>query len=113
MKPQTHPLQTFVAGDHWPGLQTVQIKVNGTAPTTALSSVRIRFSKGGGTAPVELTSATSAITISNAATWIIIVPKQAVAGLTAGRWHYQLKTTDAAGVVATWLCGEVEVLPTI
>lgn len=111
MEPQIYPLQRFVAGDHWPGIPSVQIKINGAAPPTALSSARLRFLNSGGPA-VEIASPTG-IVITNPTTWLMTIPKQAVPGLTAGHWRWQLKTTDAAGVVATWLAGEVEALESV
>lgn len=116
MIPQQLSLTPFTEGDTWDGIPSMTITVNGAAPASALSSVIMRFKKNGGTDAelVELTSATPAqITITNAATWTLTVPAQIVAGLTAGKWDWRMKFTDAAGKKRTYLADQITVLETV
>ena len=115
MTPQKLALEPFTAGDTWRGIPSITITVNGAPPSSALASVRMRFtpvSNPDATA-VELTSAAAKITISSAANWVVVVPKQAVPALVAGRWDWQLKFTDATGTVTTYLADSINVLPTV
>lgn len=115
MTPQKLDLEPFTEGDTWRGIPSITITVNGAPPTSALASVKMRFSpvSDNVASAVELTSAAGKITISNAANWIMVIPAQSVPALVAGRWDWQLKTTDAAGSVTTYLAGCQIVLPTI
>lgn len=112
MTPYNYPLGPFTAGDHFPGIPSLSLQINGAAPASALASARMRFkpSDRRPDAAVELTSGAGKITISSAANWQMTVPVQAVPGLTAGTWKYNLETTNAAGVVQTFLAGELSVL---
>jgi len=109
MTPAQRTLKAFTAGDHFPGIPLITIKVNGSAPSSALASARLRFQKHGTSTVVELLSSNGKISIQSNANWQLTVPKQAVPGLTAGRWNWNLETTSAAGVVETYLAGNQNV----
>lgn len=116
MIPQKLTLTPFTEGDTWDGIPSITITINGAQPSSALSVVTLRFKKSGGLLSdvVELTSATPAqITITNAATWTLTVPAQIVADLTAGKWDWRMKFTDAAGKKRTYLADQITVLETV
>jgi hypothetical protein len=111
MKPESITLEPFTEGDHWEGIPAITILINDEPPASALSGVRIRFTKDVRTVEVvELTSADDQITIVDANAWELSIPEQAVPGLTAGKWRWNLETTNAAGVVKTYLEGTLLVL---
>jgi len=111
MKPENITLEPFVAGDHWEGIPALTIQINNAPPASALGSVRLRFTKDERTTEVvELSSEDDEITIVDAAAWEISIPEQAVPGLTAGKWRWNLETTNAAGVVKTSVEGTQKVL---
>lgn len=111
MKPESITLEPFVAGDHWEGISAITIAINDAPPASPLASVRMRFTKDERTEDVvELSSADNKITIVDADAWEIRVPEQAVPGLSAGRWRWNLETTSAAGVVKTYVQGTLQVL---
>lgn len=115
MTPQKLALEPFTAGDTWRGIPSITITINGAPPSSALTSVRMRFTpvSNPDAAALELTSAAAKITISNAANWVIVVPPQSVPELVAGRWDWQLKFTDSLGVVTTYLADSINVLPSV
>jgi len=115
MRPSKLPLEPFTAGDHFDGIPTVTITVNGAPPASAMTLVTMRFKKKdfpNGT-PVELSSADAEITIESAANWEFSVPEQAIAGLTDGTWTWRISVTDAEGVKKTYLADEITVLETV
>jgi len=101
-------LLATVQNDTWTGISSVTVT---PAPASPLASVIMAFKVDpSATAPaLQLTSAASQITITNAATWTFSVPPQALA-LTPGTWYWQIQTTSAAGTVNTYLQGTLEVL---
>ena len=116
MIPQKLTLTPFTEGDTWDGIPSLTVTINGAQPSSALSVVTMRFKKSGGNESdvVELTSATvGQITISNAAAWVVSVPAQIVAGLTAGKWDWRMQFTDAAGKKRTYLAEQITVLETV
>jgi hypothetical protein len=119
MTPKSITLEPFTEGDGFPGIPLVTITVGPTGgpyapPASALALVTMRFSKADGTAEVvELSSATDKIEITDDAGWIFSVPKQVVPGLTAGRWNWRIRCTDATGMPDTYLAGQVNVLETV
>ena len=116
MTPQSLTLESFTEGDTWEGIPSITIAINGAAPVSAMSLVTMRFKKAGlaTSTAVVLTSATPGqITITNAATWTFTVPEQIVTGLTVGKWTWQIRITNAAGVKKTYLADEIEVLESV
>ena len=87
------------------------IAVNGVAPSAALSSVRISIYKDGVTA-IEKTSG-AGITIISAANWQFELDE--VAGsetdIAVGFYNVDVETTDADGVVKTYITGNLNILP--
>lgn len=116
MTPNKLPLTPFTEGDTWDGISSLTITVNGSPPASALTLVTMRFTKLGSAmeSVVELTSATAGqINITSAPNWQIAIPAQIVAGLTAGKWAWRMRFTDAAGKKRTYLADQITVLETI
>lgn len=115
MTPKSITLEPFTEGDHFPGIPSLSIRVDGAIPASTLTTAVMRFypAEGNGTA-VQLSSATAGqITIVSAANWEISIPRQAIAGLTAGRWNAQIKLTNASAVKDTYISTQQLVLPTV
>lgn len=116
MTPQKLALTPFTEGDTWDGIPALAVTINGAAPGSNLALVTMRFKKVGSAAEaaVELTSATPAqITITSAATWTVTVPAQIIAGLTAGKWDWRMRFTDATGKKRTYLADQITVLESV
>lgn len=115
MTPQKLTLTPFTEGDTWDGIPSLTVTVNGAPPASALTLVTLRFKKAGAvpSAVVELSSADGKITITSAPNWQVAVPAQLVQDLTAGKWTWRMKFTNAAGKKVTYLADEITVLETV
>lgn len=101
-------------GDTWPGIPAISILVGGVHPAFAVASARLVFFRAGkdpGTTPATgcVVASPSGVVILNAATWSMTVPP-AVLLLDRGDWSLQFKTTDAAGIIKTWVAGTITIL---
>lgn len=105
---------SFVEGDTWGGIPSLTIRVDGTAPSDDLASVKMQFRTAPTSAETlaQLSSAGGSITITSASDWEIEVPAQELL-LYANRTPYfwALQTTDINGIVQTYLQGTIQVLP--
>ena len=120
MTPKTISLEPFTEGDAWSGIPQISITEGPEGgpfapPASDLATVTMRFKKADGTPDdvVELSSAAAKITITSANNWTFAIPPQVIAGLTTGRWNWNIRCINAAGMPATYLTGQVNVLPTI
>ncbi len=116
MIPAKLALEPFSEGDDWDGIPAITITINHAAPAVAMGSVTMRFRQTGVTKPtiVELSSGTpSQIAILDAAVWNFQIPVQPIPELTAGRWMWRLRITDAVGRKRTYLADEIVVLENI
>jgi hypothetical protein len=119
MTPKTLQLEPFTAGDAWSGIPSISITEGPEGgpfapPASDLATVTMRFQKADGSDEiVELSSADSEITITSANGWTFAIPAQVVPGLTTGRWNWNLRCVNAAGMPTTYLVGQINVLPTI
>lgn len=107
-------LQDHVHGDTWPGISSIVITVNGVTPATACSRVTMGFGKAE-TWPAYAYALSSdpdddegAITIVSGAGWSFAVPAQLLP-LEPGEWKWDMRFTDAGGVVSTYLGGVLTV----
>lgn len=122
MRPAQIEIDPWTEGDQWEGLPVQKIRVKPTggtraAPLTPMASVVMRFKAANElpTAPLELSSSGGEITILDAVDWSFSVPKQVIAGLTRGKWRWQIRVTDTStdGSPKTYLEGEIEILERI
>jgi hypothetical protein len=120
MTPKTLQLEPFTAGDAWSGIPSIAITEGPEGgpfapPASDLTTVTMRFQKADGADDVvQLSSATAGqITITNANNWTFAIPAQVVPGLTTGRWNWNIRCTNAAGLPTTYLAGQINVLPSI
>jgi hypothetical protein len=58
---------------------------------------------------LELTSANSTITISDAANWEFTVNPVTPMTLAVGNWYWSIETTDSANIVKTRVFGTIEI----
>ena len=102
--PDRYNLPACVSGDTFPGFRITSIKINGSAPTTALDSVRIDF-RTTPAAPVSSLrlDSTDGVTINNNATWDFTVDPFTV-DLPAGEYYYDIETTTGT-TIRTYLKG--------
>lgn len=120
MTPAKLPLTPFTEGDTWDGIPSITVTVGPTGgpfvpPTSALSTVTLRFKKAGAvpSAVVELSSAEGEITISSSVNWQVAVAAQIIPELTAGKWTWRMRFTNAAGKKITYLADEFTVFETV
>lgn len=87
--------------------RSFQVEINGAAPSSTLSAVSVKFAKDGA---VTLTPTTS---ITSAALWQFTVGPVAASGmgLAEGIHDFDIKTTDASGVVSKYVRGTINILP--
>lgn len=102
-------------GDHFWGVPEFSITIQNVAPTDDVASAIMQFrpfplAADDETVLVEWTSAAAEIVIEDANAWTFSIPKQALA-LTAGKYTYAFQATDAAGVIQTYITGEIEIKP--
>lgn len=105
MTPTAYNMQPVVRGDRWNGIPTITILVNGQVPPIALASARMQFRKTAGPG-AELTTENGLMGIVSAAGWELSIPAQSLP-LVAGRWNYDIETTDIAGTVKTYVAGTI------
>jgi hypothetical protein len=119
MIPKTINLEPFTAGDAWAGIPLITITEGPEGgpfapPASGLALVTMRFQKSDGADDiVELSSADAEIDITSANNWTFSIPPQVVPGLTTGRWNWNIRCTNAAGLPGTYLVGQLNVLPSI
>lgn len=109
--PARYTLPAAVAGDTFPGITELTVKVNGSAPANSLSSVRmdIRTAADATSATKALTSAGGDITINDAAAWNITVEPFAI-DIAADNYVFDIEFTDSAGNVSTYVAGTWKVV---
>lgn len=108
-KPAKAELEAIVYRDTWGGF-TVSASSTGTALDSNLASVRMFFRDSDGASGLELTSADSEITITDANAWAFTVLAVNPFPLAVGFWYWSIETTNALGIVKTYLVGKIEVL---
>lgn len=106
----TYPAMTIYAGDTWPGIPGVTIRINGEVPTGNIADATLIFYRAddGPTAPVLTLDTTAGITLGPA-DWQLIIPPQ-VLTLGLGDWYFRLSITDSAANHRTWLVGTLTIL---
>lgn len=118
MSAAIHHPEPIYAGDTWPGLPAITIRVAtegdpapAAPPALPVASARLLFFKPGelpgGKAPA--TGCELPVTITSAAGWELAIPP-VILPLAPGEWAFQLKTTDSAGTIRTWLTGTLQIL---
>lgn len=116
--PVTISLSEMTAGDTWQGIIIGPVLFNGAQPSYPLSSCRLYFRKmQDSTLSFAFESGTPSegkgtITITNAATWSVIIPAQAH-HLAPGSYKWDFETTDSVGVIRTLYKGVVNVAPDV
>ena len=108
-KPAKTELAPIVYRDTWGGL-TFSASSTGLALDSKLASVRMFFRDGDGVTGLELTTANSKITITDANAYAFTVLAVNPLTLDIGNWYWSIETTNALGVVKTYVVGTIEVL---
>ena len=123
MAPVKIKLEPHYKGDWWVGMLVGPVLINGAQPAATLTSVAMEFRDENDVLGHKFSSAPGAgegtITISDAATWEVIVPEQLL-DLDAGTsqngssnkktWYWDFETTDSDGVILTLYKGTIKVL---
>lgn len=93
-------------GDTFPAFSITGVTVNGSAPTSNLSSVRIDFrtSPTATTASKSLSSGAGDITIDDAAAWAFTI-EEFTNDLAAGTYCQDIETTAVDGTIRTYSAG--------
>lgn len=102
-----------VRGDRWPGLTLGPILVDGAAPATTLARVRMHFKKGTSVYKLDTdaTDRDTAITITNATTWVATVPEIESGFLTtSGTWTFDIEFYGTGQGSSTLVTGDIRVL---
>jgi hypothetical protein len=113
MAPTTVVLEgSYYKGDSWPGMHIDPVTINGLQPALALASCRMQFRDADRLLGYELNSVPATgkglIIITNAATWEMDITDQ-ILDMPAGRYNWDLETTDAGGNVLTIYKGKLTV----
>lgn len=108
-RPANVTLEPIVYRDTWGGF-TVSASSTGTALDSNLSSVRMFFRDTDNATGLELTNADSEITITDANAWAFTVLAVNPFPLAVGIWYWSVETTNALGIVKTYLAGIVQVV---
>jgi hypothetical protein len=113
--PVNIPFEPHYRNDTWDGVPIIgPVKINGLQPVVALASARMDFrSFGSKVLGHRLSTAPGVgegtIAIVNAVTWEMTIPEQDLP-LEAGRWDWDLETTDVNGRVKTYYKGTQPVI---
>jgi hypothetical protein len=112
MTPYHHIFKDVRQGNTWNGATLAYADSEGTPPASALSSVVVEFkdNKDDTTARQTLTSEAGEVTITDADAWTFVI-EPVILSLTARTYFVAVTTTDAAGVVKTYLTGDIKVKP--
>ena len=105
------PTDAIYAGDTWPGLPQITIRINSDPPSDALASASLIFylAEKGPLNPALTLTSEEEISITDDANWVIETPAQALA-LPPGEWTFRFALTDAEGVKRTYLIGTLTIL---
>jgi len=108
-------IDPYYAGDSWIGMTVGPVIINEDSPANTLTSVRMQFrDRKTGDLGFELNTSPGAgegtITISNASTWLIVVPAQILVGLVKGNYKWDFECTDSTGYVITLYKGKLRVI---
>ena len=109
--PLTLPLEHHLVGDDWDGFYQLSVEIDGQPPGAALALVELVLALENRRPPqgaVVLSSVVPAqILLVSAALWRVRILPQKLPGISAGRWKYQVRFTDAAGVRKTYYQGDM------
>jgi hypothetical protein len=109
-KPVNIPFESHYRNDTWDGVPVIgPILINGLQPAASLVSARMDFRQPVSKVLGHRLSTTpgvgeGTVTIVDATTWEMTIPEQDLP-LDAGRWEWDLETTDTNGTVKTYYRG--------
>ncbi len=102
-------LDSFFEGDDFPGIPAITIRLGGSPPTFALSSVVMHMVHSSGV-EVDLTVDNDGIVINSAGEWDFYVPSGPREELIPGLWRWTMPTVDTAGSRFTYIVGHFKVI---
>lgn len=113
MSAAIYTTEAIYAGDTWPGIPSITIRVNGSPPGDPVESARLIFFKaedGAGTIGQAL-STPDEILITDADLWEISIPAIALS-LPPGEWTFRFTTVaaDTSATTRTWIVGTLTIL---
>lgn len=102
---------SFNEGDHFDGIEEIEVLDDGVPPTDDVASCVMQFRRTWKDTEIiaQLTSAAAQITINSANLWTFTVPKQAIPTLLEGEYVWAFRTTDVNGVKKTRLMGTIKI----
>lgn len=107
---QTEPIY---AGDTWPGIPSISIRVNGAPPSDPVASAKLIFFKAedGPSSPALTLQSPDDIHISNSGQWEMDIPPIVLA-LPPGEWTFRFstETSNEESVIRTWITGTLQIL---
>ena len=105
MTPKFYDMGNAVSGDTLRPF-SLQAKINGSAPTHALSSVTATLSQAGAI------TATLTATINSSSLWTISISASgATMAINSGVHKLNITTVDSAGLDRTYIQGKINILP--
>lgn len=101
----------FNEGDHFDGIEEIEVLDDGVPPTDNVASAIMQFRRTWEDAEViaQLSSADAQITINDANLWTFTIAAQAITKLLRGDYVWAFRTTDVNGVKKTRLMGTIKV----
>ena len=109
--PAKQKLTSIVYGDTWNGISSINVQVNGEAPSSTLASARMQFrrTKQSNVIALGLSTSGGEIVIDDATNWdLSIAPIDLT--LTPGVYLWDIEFTDSDDVVKTYVEGSLEIL---
>ena len=103
-------LTPCVYKDTWDGLTDVSFSSEGSAFASSLALVRMFFRDENNVVGLELSSANSTITITDANNWEFTINPVSPMLLAIGNWYWSIETTDDQNVIKTRVFGTIEIL---
>jgi hypothetical protein len=109
----TYTITPHRRGDTWDGINSITIKVNGTAINLTSATIKMEFRQDLDS-PVVLTLSTTdgTIEIVNAVEGIIRIPSKKIE-IPFGKYMYDLQVTYSNDVVKTYMDGTWEITPDV
>jgi hypothetical protein len=111
------PLSDHKLGDPWPGIPSIgPIVINDATPDGLLTRIRVQFRQGGHVFTLdsdESEDRDSPITITNAATWLALIPPVQNFVTRSGEWDFDIQYFKAGSKFRTLHMGTLTVHPNI
>lgn len=115
MSAAIYTTEAIYAGDTWPGIPSITIRVNDLPPANAVAGAKLVFYKADEsplTPALTLTDEAGDIEIIDASNWQLAIPGTPL-DLPPGEWTFRFSTNAATSgneLVRTWIVGTLTIL---